>query len=1759
VLIRIGEFASWLEDNRTKKLIDYIGEHTWFSNEYCPNSSRNMLKELIYHGHALILLDGLDEIPEVKSRENIVGLVKEFIDEYVKDPNFISAFDDTLFDLAHARCSVAETEAPEKPGGNQIIITGRIVGYETHALTGTFIKHYVLSIINENIVNKFASNWMLNVQEFVHKALLNVGINIDKERSERLTQRRIKAVKSVFKEDQKILFGFSLLSIICTNIFRSSNGFHVNSEIEIFNDVVESAFSFWTKNESIISRELLEVFLLNFSMYLHLKSPSGLMDTFNIKQLARLTVQKQSITKINAKLCEEIADKLLKVLQLNTTIVAERGLEVYGFQHLSYQEYFVAQLLVRRRFTDEKDKREYSLEEIADRFLFHSINPRFRNSLLIALSWINWKWSKDDFNQFCTVLVRSNKSYSIPLGAILLFNSWNHLQTLPSESVIFTALNRLLDSPVSLITKIYLIPYLCKLPENIIQTWMSNYLNNKKSLSKFCQYLLKQFKCGIQSCTELATESFIETDSDFTADFDVKFHMEAYMEFDTESSTDSLGRLRLPDLRRRKSNLSVICKQLYSFYNENISNTFVINQTLQRIMLLAKADDDVSVYQWISTSENEIPVSIIHPLILSLFIMVSGGVILELKYKPNGVSWSIRRMYHKSTIIEALIKYVTHENQWDSNIVDILISQYTTDIEKASTSDISDHIVDTFVALICLQNISHIVFNEKYLKYKALSMALEKIKQTFFYITTMFYEKYCFYRKHVEASFKETIQLIINKFNLSSDQYDQQNSTYVTHDFILKKLSIQWSLESFSNHDDHDDLESVLKFYNFPQEKWEPIQEDFPNEPPSLLTFVPLSLQKLYYHLFINRTDETDSLPLVVFLAQYSIYLKDVNITDPNFESQCKEHFLENYLFALLKATEEFTSFDNWNKLIDIECERISEANKLQESQYKDYRLFAASISLARLSHIQQCSTLDTSTTNNNLSSFSSEAIENISDPILRIIAWDFILEIEGSFISQEKQRDDLDLKIIRLLEDTQNIPLLTLTFMIVRFYKQRKDFQMICLIIKMIGEKFGKTQIDRDTREAVSIALKHCGHLDYLSKLFDPTQWNSSLLFRNFKQTSFESLDHTFLSFIYITELGFDAHVLQVYKNNEIFGLQRLLSQEIDSSNNKKILTYEAARWITNYLEETWNEYVLDKVISAVFECLTVEEKALTIIQEWCLYRYENKLKIFAQYAALQLFIKGSNHLDLIEIINEILCTDDDDRLNYLIEHIFNSETNDITILSQILKRWQRNHYYSSKISIWIRSKKILHLIFELEYQQITQIPFNSLLFLIKGCSFDLQVEVKRYLQTFIEQTDEINEQYVANIIKWIIECNIWNNSNEEFYNYLFSFFDHQSYHYVQKTILITLHSVLKQFSWKNENHALISHLEKIIVSYSQYPEDVLAVCLLTYGIYLYKLKDCHLSDGIQEILTKLFTQGSTKVISSRASLCLIIIEEYNEWFIEIPNWFKEKWSLTDDDEYNLLLQQTLFSDMKISYLSDKILDKFICELNRDLDNKCSTNYSSDSSPNYIQIANYFNTRDFKRFQSALKKNAINENKLKTKLYMCAKYAKLSTDYEAAVEFYASFGILTEELYEMLAWSEDRYTGYIPIHLQNIKDVSNREVIESLFNKFESLLNNGKFNVGIVILRLLIELGKADIVASIDIHQQVTKIIEQLSNKNKLPDWFCKDSIFDSLLSLSNVREGTSMDNLEDHRNRIKLFSAIDIDFEFEKKIKQMKYLSTN
>ena len=169
-------------------------------------------------------------------------------------------------------------------------------------------------------------------------------------------------------------------------------------------------------------------------------------------------------------------------------------------------------------------------------------------------------------------------------------------------------------------------------------------------------------------------------------------------------------------------------------------------------------------------------------------------------------------------------------------------------------------------------------------------------------------------------------------------------------------------------------------------------------------------------------------------------------------------------------------------------------------------------------------------------------------------------------------------------------------------------------------------------------------------------------------------------------------------------------------------------------------------------------------------------------------------------------------------------------------------------------------------------------------------------------------------------------------------------------------------------------------------------------------------------------------------------------------------------------------------------------------------------------------------------------------------KYAKSSTNYRDILQFYESFGVLTKELSEMLKWMKDRFTEYELITFDSLKDVSNREVISNLFDLFKSFLNSSTLAISSIILKLLITLAKIDLISFVEIHQRVLTVIKDFSHQNQAPHWFCNDSVFDSILDLSNAREEISSGYDIQHTKTTQFFSINEIDFIFDIRLHQFK-----
>jgi hypothetical protein len=439
-----------------------------------------------------------------------------------------------------------------------------------------------------------------------------------------------------------------------------------------------------------------------------------------MKNLCYLVLKRLNISN-NRQELQEYTNKVISLLNSNNSIVVEQGLQVFCFIDISFQRYFVVQALIR----------ESSIEDIVTRFFKFMYKRRFHVSLLMALGWISWKWSFNNYNHFCDLLFSYPTECILPLGTLLFFDALKYIHNLPSKEVIFKAFNNLVDHPSKLIIQSYLTS--SQLPIELIVEWMQLNITNEKRLFKFCRCLLSG---GL-------TDDII------------------YAEDTSETPSPRLF------------------QQLWSLRSISQTAELVIDQTLRQIMRLYERPDHIfenKLYSYL-LSKNICSLNI-HPLICSVILALCGGLHFTHNEHIKKIEFSLKTMHRESSIIEPIIEYLVNIEQSHSIKVQTLIEKYENILQKSSPKDISPEIIDTFIALICLRGVSKSSMYEMFDGYEALPLVLLRFKQILLYLNKLYSSCHsihginnisigqCFLLSEIES--------IINEFFRQPNQSDEQ-------------------------------------------------------------------------------------------------------------------------------------------------------------------------------------------------------------------------------------------------------------------------------------------------------------------------------------------------------------------------------------------------------------------------------------------------------------------------------------------------------------------------------------------------------------------------------------------------------------------------------------------------------------------------------------------------------------------------------------------------------------------------------------------------------------------------------------------------------------------------------------------------------------------------------------------------------------------------------------------------------------------------
>ncbi len=322
-----------------------------------------VFERAIQAGRALVLLDGMDEVADEGRRRFVAEQVSVFARELI------------------AR-------------GNRVVVTSRIYGYRS-AVLSLDVPHVTVLDFGQREIEEFARQWYRAYAEWEANGPLTPQVELNAQREERALLDDLKSNPGV----QDLAANPLLLTMLA--LLRQHVGTLPHKRIKLYDRYAEALLQTW---EEIRFR----------NDQLHLKRRNDLTDIENLLLPLALWLQRnkvQSGTATRIELIEELTRLCLVNVgedsqnpAVPAAIEARKRAEVFpgrhapvrrhpgrareqlfGFRHLTFQEYFAARALARM----DEDERWNVLNPVVDRATRPVLHEnRWREPILLCAAWL---------------------------------------------------------------------------------------------------------------------------------------------------------------------------------------------------------------------------------------------------------------------------------------------------------------------------------------------------------------------------------------------------------------------------------------------------------------------------------------------------------------------------------------------------------------------------------------------------------------------------------------------------------------------------------------------------------------------------------------------------------------------------------------------------------------------------------------------------------------------------------------------------------------------------------------------------------------------------------------------------------------------------------------------------------------------------------------------------------------------------------------------------------------------------------------------------------------------------------------------------------------------------------------------------------------------------------------------------------------------------------------------------------------------------
>ncbi len=300
VLIPLREYSKYGQKEMFKEFIFH-----YIDKQIC-SLPENVLEYFLDKNLFFFLLDGLDEVVRESERIEVSRQIERFMAQYP---------------------------------GTRMILTSRPAGYRPAALIGT-VPHFTLADFNEDEIEEFLVKWfmfldkieeeMFEEDKTVEKAHKLAGIIMGREKILRLAKNPL------------------LLTILV--LIHRVGGKLPERRVEFYDLAVRTVTGSWEtwKNlqvdKKIPGQGTVLAILEKVGFNLHKEKQENVVE---IKELT--TWLKEAMEEEVGQSSREEVDDFIWMLKERMGLLVEKGVGLYGFVHLTFQEYFAAQYIATER------------------------------------------------------------------------------------------------------------------------------------------------------------------------------------------------------------------------------------------------------------------------------------------------------------------------------------------------------------------------------------------------------------------------------------------------------------------------------------------------------------------------------------------------------------------------------------------------------------------------------------------------------------------------------------------------------------------------------------------------------------------------------------------------------------------------------------------------------------------------------------------------------------------------------------------------------------------------------------------------------------------------------------------------------------------------------------------------------------------------------------------------------------------------------------------------------------------------------------------------------------------------------------------------------------------------------------------------------------------------------------------------------------------------------------------------------------------